>query len=114
MGEIARPDLAVTAEEGAHDIFRSLHGGLLAMAPEVEVWPGHLGGSMCGGPAMSHEGELHHRLRAGPQPLARRAGRGDASSRRSLAAIGPQPPNFREIVGINRGPLVTMDATTGR
>ena len=53
VGSVARPDLAVEPREGAREIFRSLHGSLLGLAPEVEVWPGHLGGSMCGGPGMS-------------------------------------------------------------
>ena len=48
VGDVARPDLAVEPREGAADIFRSLHERLLALPDEVEVWPGHLGGSLCG------------------------------------------------------------------
>ena len=33
-------------------IFRSLHDKLLTLPDDCEVWPGHLGGSMCGGPGM--------------------------------------------------------------
>ena len=51
VGDIARPDLAVEKREGARDIFSSLRG-LLELGDDVEVWPGHLGGSLCGGPAM--------------------------------------------------------------
>jgi len=109
VGDVARPDLAVTAEEGARDIFRSLHGGLLGMAPEVEVWPGHLGGSLCGGPAMSMKvsSTIGYERSHNPQ-LAEMDE--DRFVRASIAAIGAQPPNFRRIVEINRGPLVTMDA----
>jgi rhodanese-related sulfurtransferase/glyoxylase-like metal-dependent hydrolase (beta-lactamase superfamily II) len=109
VGDVARPDLAVTAEEGARDIFRSLHGGLLGMAPEVEVWPGHLGGSLCGGPAMSMKvsSTIGYERAHNPQ-LAERDE--DRFVRASIAAIGLQPPNFRRIVDINRGPLVTMGA----
>ena len=39
-------------EEGAHGMFHSLHDRLLALPPETEVWPGHLGGSLCGGPGI--------------------------------------------------------------
>ena len=53
VGDIARPDLAVDKEEGARGIFRSLHGKLLALPDTAEVWPGHLGGSLCGGPGMN-------------------------------------------------------------
>ena len=52
VGDIARPDLAVDKAEGARDIFHSLHEKLLSLPPETEVWPGHLGGSLCGGPGM--------------------------------------------------------------
>src|SRR5215212_237499 len=49
IGDVARPDLAVEPREGAADMFRSLHERLLVHPDEVEVWPGHLGGSLCGG-----------------------------------------------------------------
>ena len=52
VGDIARPDLAVDKQEGAQGIFRSLHDKLLRLPVECEVWPGHLGGSLCGGPGM--------------------------------------------------------------
>src|SRR3954447_5830583 len=48
VGDVARPDLAIEPREGAADIFRSLHEKLLALPEETEVWPGHLGGSLCG------------------------------------------------------------------
>ncbi|MGE0025740.1 MAG: rhodanese-like domain-containing protein [Thermoleophilia bacterium] len=110
VGDVARPDLAVTAEDGARDIFRSLHGGLLGMAPEVEVWPGHLGGSLCGGPEMSMKvSSTIGYERAHNAQLAELDE--ERFVQASLAAIGLQPPNFRRIVEINRGPLVTMDPT---
>ena len=52
VNDVARPDLAIDKEEGAQAIFRSLHERILSLPPETEVWPGHLGGSLCGGPAM--------------------------------------------------------------
>ena len=52
VGDIARPDLAVDKREGAQGIFRSLHDKLLVLPPTCEVWPGHVGGSLCGGPGM--------------------------------------------------------------
>ena len=52
VGGIARPDLAVDPREGAHGIFHSLHERLLTLPDTCEVWPGHLGGSMCGGPGI--------------------------------------------------------------
>src|SRR5918911_1848157 len=48
VGDVARPDLAVEPEEGARGLFRSLRR-LLEHEDFVEVWPGHVGGSLCGG-----------------------------------------------------------------
>ena len=41
VGDIARPDLAVEKEEGAREMFHSLHDRLLALPDETEVLPGH-------------------------------------------------------------------------
>jgi hydroxyacylglutathione hydrolase len=106
VGDIARPDLAVEKLQGAREIFRSLHDKLLALPGECEVWPGHLGGSLCGGPGMDMKVsstiayERHHNRLLG---LADE----DAFVHETTATLGPQPPNFRAIVAINRGPLVT-------
>jgi hydroxyacylglutathione hydrolase len=106
VGDIARPDLAIDKREGAHGIFHSLHDKLLSMAPETEVWPGHLGGSLCGGPGMDmkvsstigyetrHNEVLHEQDE-------------DAFVEKAVAGLPPQPPNFKSVVEINRGPLVT-------
>ena len=105
VGDIARPDLAVDKEEGARGIFRSLHGKLLALPDTAELWPGHLGGSLCGGPGMNLKVsstigfERAHQALLGVQDE-------DEFVAEATAALGPQPPNFRNIVALNRGPLV--------
>ncbi len=106
MGDVARPDLAVEREQGAREIFHSLHERLLALPAETEVWPGHLGGSLCGGPGMDMKvsstigyERRHNALLEGldePEFVER-----------TLASLGPQPPNFKAVVDLNRGPLVT-------
>lgn len=102
VGDIARPDLAVEKEEGARLMFRSLGERILALPHETEVWPGHLGGSMCGGPGMDQKicSTIGFELRHNPL-LAERDE--DRFVERSLAALGPQPPNFAAIVELNRG-----------
>jgi hydroxyacylglutathione hydrolase len=104
VGDIARPDLAVEKEEGAHEIFRSLHEKLLALPGECEVWPGHVGGSLCGGPSMDMKvsstigyERRHNRLLALEDE--------GAFVRAATSQLRPQPPNFKAIVAINRGPL---------
>ena len=47
VGDAARPDLAVEAAEGAEGLFHSLRR-LLELPDGVEVFPGHVAGSLCG------------------------------------------------------------------
>ena len=105
VGDIARPDLAIDREDGARAIFRSLHQRLLSLPSEVEVWPGHLGGSLCGGPDMDLKVASTIGFERAHNALLGEADE-DAFVARSLASLGPQPPNFRAIVARNRGPLV--------
>src|SRR5688500_9930769 len=105
VGDVARPDLAVDREEGARGIYRSLHERLLSLPDETEVWPGHLGGSLCGGPGMDMKVSSTIGFERASQPLLQERDE-DAFVRRALAELGPQPPNFRTIVALNRGPLV--------
>jgi len=111
VGDIARPDLAVDKEEGARGIFRSLHDKLLPLPDTSEVWPGHLGGSLCGGAGMDLKVSSTIGFERAGQAILQVADE-DEFVRRTTAALGPQPPNFRNIVALNRGPLVkeTVDA----
>ena len=103
VGNIARPDLAVDKEDGARGIFHSLHEQLLTLPDTCEVWPGHLGGSLCGGPGMDLKVSSTIGYERSHSELLRIADE-DQFVRRSLAALGPQPPNFKNIVA-DRGPL---------
>jgi hydroxyacylglutathione hydrolase len=106
VGDIARPDLAVDKEEGAHGIFRSLHEKLLALPGECEVWPGHLGGSLCGGPGMDMKASSTIAYERAHNDLLRVEDE-DAFVHEATSSLGPQPPNFKAIVALNRGPLRT-------
>jgi hydroxyacylglutathione hydrolase len=106
VGDIARPDLAVDKREGAHAIFHSLHERLLTLAPETEVWPGHLGGSLCGGPGMDMKVSSTIGYEARHNDLLSERDE-DAFVARAVGNLPPQPPNFKAVVEINRGPLVT-------
>jgi rhodanese-related sulfurtransferase/glyoxylase-like metal-dependent hydrolase (beta-lactamase superfamily II) len=106
VGDIARPDLAVDKREGAHGIFHSLHDRLLSMPPETEVWPGHLGGSLCGGPGMDMKVSSTIGYEARHNDLLHEQDE-DAFVERAVGNLPPQPPNFKNVVEINRGPLVT-------
>jgi hydroxyacylglutathione hydrolase len=106
VGDVARPDLAVEKEDGARAIFRSLHERLLAMPPETEVWPGHLGGSLCGGPGMDMKVSSTIGYERRHNELLDIDDEG-AFVEKMLAGLGPQPPNFKAVVELNRGPLLT-------
>ena len=69
------------------------------------MWPGHLGGSLCGGPGMDLKVASTIGFERARQPLLAIDDE-DAFVTEALAAIGPQPPNFQRIVALNRGPLL--------
>ena len=105
IGDVARPDLAVEPREGAQAMYRSLRERLLALDDEVEVWPGHLGGSLCGGSGL----DLKTSSTIGFERRHNRAlGFADEAEfvADALASLSDKPPNVERIVNLNRGPLV--------
>ncbi len=106
VGDVARPDLAIDKNEGARAIFQSLHERLLTLPGHTEIWPGHLGGSMCGSGAMSPKVASTIGYEVESNDLLSIKDEEDFVAA-SLARLGAQPPNFRNIVAINRGSLLT-------
>jgi hydroxyacylglutathione hydrolase len=106
VGDVARPDLAIEKEDGARGVFNSLHERLLSLPSETEVWPGHLGGSLCGGPGMDMKISSTIGFERRHNPLLGGLDE-DGFVERMLASLGPQPPNFQAIVDLNRGRLLT-------
>ena len=105
IGDVARPDLAVEPREGAAQMFRTLRERLLVLDDAVEVWPGHLGGSLCGGSGIDLKNcstigfeRQHNRALAIADEAEFVA---DA-----VGSLGDKPPNVQQIVDLNRGPLV--------
>jgi hydroxyacylglutathione hydrolase len=110
VGDAARPDLAVEAADGADGLFHSLQA-LAQLADGVEVYPGHVAGSLCGAAMSSKasttigfERRYNHALSdtyedflasaSGPQP--------------------PRPPNMEHIVELNRGPFLAAQPALRR
>jgi glyoxylase-like metal-dependent hydrolase (beta-lactamase superfamily II)/rhodanese-related sulfurtransferase len=106
VGDVARPDLAVDRADGARLMFHSLHDRLLTLPDDCEVWPGHLGGSLCGGPGMDMKVSSTIGFEKRHNELLSVDDEG-AFVERAIAGLAPQPPNFEAIVELNRGPLVT-------
>ncbi len=105
VGDVARPDLAIEPREGAAEIFRSLHERLLALPDEVGVWPGHIGGSLCGGAAMEGRTSSTVGLERDTN-AALRLGTVEEFVADALGSLGTKPPNVAHIVALNRGPLI--------
>ena len=109
VGDVARPDLAIDKEDGARGIYESLRRKLLSLDDSTELWPAHLGGSLCGGPGMDlkvsstigYERDHNPTLAIDDE---------ERFVEEAIAKLGPQPPNFQNIVAINRGPLFTATA----
>jgi hydroxyacylglutathione hydrolase len=109
IGDVARPDLAVEPDEGARGLFRSVRR-LLELEDFAEAWPGHVGGSLCGGAGMSEKpGSTIGFERRFNRFLAIREE--DDFVRALTSDLAPQPPNFERIVELNRGPLLTEAAS---
>ena len=102
VGDAGRPDLAVEAREGAEGLFHSLRR-LAELGDGVEVFPGHVAGSLCGA-AMSSKASttIGFERRFNPALQGELA---DFLAAR-LGAQPPRPPNMERIVELNRGELL--------
>ncbi len=103
VGDTARPDLAVGATEGAEGLFHSLRR-LMELPDGVEVFPGHIAGSLCG-VAMSSRGSTTIGFERRFNPMAS-IEELDAFVTESAAVSTPKPPNLARIVELNRGPFL--------
>ena len=103
VGDAARPDLAVEAREGAEGLFHSLRR-LVELGDGVEVYPGHVAGSLCG-KAMSSKASttIGFERRFNPALAYDDIALFIAES---AGVSAPRPPNMERIVELNRGPFV--------
>ena len=116
IGDAARPDLASEAVEGATGLYGSLQR-LLELPDGVELYPGHVAGSLCGAGMSSKasstigfERRFNHALNVDQDEFVQE--RTNSST--------PRPPNMDNIVALNRGPFVgaqeplrTVDSADG-
>jgi hydroxyacylglutathione hydrolase len=112
VGDAARPDLAVADLRGAFGAARILHHSLQRLAelgPGVELWPGHLGGSLCVGKGTSERNAstIGHERAANPALAF-----DDASgfSDWLLHNLPVRPPSVERVVAINRGEIESEPA----
>jgi hydroxyacylglutathione hydrolase len=107
VGDAARPDLAVDAREGAEELFHSLQQ-LLELPDGVEVFPGHVAGSLCGKGMSSKASTTIGFGRRFNAALA--AATVEQFVRESSAVSTPRPPNMQRVVELNRGPFLEAPA----
>jgi glyoxylase-like metal-dependent hydrolase (beta-lactamase superfamily II)/rhodanese-related sulfurtransferase len=111
VGDAARPDLAIEARSGAEGLFRSLHR--LAELPDgVEVYPGHVAGSLCGAGMSSKasstigfERRFNHALTIQSE---------EEFVEESAGGSQLRPPNMERIVALNCGPFIGAPAQVER
>jgi hydroxyacylglutathione hydrolase len=104
VGDSGRPDLAVAGDEGAAALYRSLHERLGALDGGVELFPGHVAGSLCGrGMSAKPSSTLGFERRFNPMLAEMTV---DEFVRRANADLAPKPPTMARIVELNRGSLV--------
>ena len=109
VGDAGRPDLAVEAREGAEGLFHSLRR-LVELGDGVEVFPGHVAGSLCGA-AMSSKASttIGFERRFNPALQGDLADFIDAR----LGPQPPRPPNMERIVELNRGEFLGAQPPLG-
>ena len=102
VADAARPDLASEAAHGARELYRSLRR-LLELDDGVEIYPGHVSGSLCGtgmsskaSSTIGFERRFNHALRTADED----------EFVADAIRTGVRPPNMDRIVELNRGPFV--------
>ena len=105
VGDIARPDLAVDRAEGARGIFHSLHDKLLSLPDTTRGLAGPPGRIDVRRARHGPEGVVDDRVRAREPAAASGARTRTTSCGKPPPGSAPQPPNFKNIVALNRGPL---------
>ena len=111
VGEAARPDLAVAAVDGAEGLFRSLRR-LAELQDGVEVFPGHVAGSLCGtGMSSRASSTIGFERRFNPAFATTDEQEFVAES---VHVSTPRPPTMERVVEINRGPFLGAHAPLER
>jgi hydroxyacylglutathione hydrolase len=101
VGAVGRPDLPGHARENADDLYTSLHEKLLDLPGDLEIYPGHFSGSVCGaGLSGKPTSTIAFEHRWNPMLSMDRQAFIEA-----LADVPPKPAEMEAILRANRGAL---------
>jgi len=99
VGAVGRPDLPGRARENAEQLYTSLHDTLLTLPDDLEIYPGHFSGSLCGvGLSGKPSSTLAFERRWNPMLSLDR----DAFVA-ALANVPAKPADMEQILATNRG-----------
>jgi hydroxyacylglutathione hydrolase len=99
VGAVGRPDLPGHARENAERLYASIHDRLLTLPDDVEVYPGHFSGSLCGaGLSGKPSSTIAFERRWNPMLSLSREAFVDA-----LAEVPEKPADMQRILATNRG-----------
>jgi hypothetical protein len=99
VGAVGRPDLHGHARENAAQLYASLHEKVLSLPGDLEIYPGHFSGSVCGvGLSGKPTSTLAFERRWNPMLGLDRQAFVDA-----LADVPPKPAEMALILAFNQG-----------
>jgi hydroxyacylglutathione hydrolase len=99
VGAVGRPDLPGRARENAGQLYDSIHVKLLGLPDDIEVYPGHFSGSVCGaGMSGKPSSTLAFEKRWNPFLSKSREAFIDA-----LSDVPPKPASMDRILSENQG-----------
>ena len=99
VGAVGRPDLPGRARENAGQLHDSIHSKLLTLPGDLEVYPGHFSGSMCGA-GMSGKPSSTIAFERRWNPLL---GKTRDEFVDALSDVPPKPAAMEQILRINQG-----------
>jgi len=99
VGAVGRPDLPGHARENAGELYDSIHAKLLSLPDDLEVYPGHFSGSVCGaGMSGKPSSTIAFEKRWNPLLSKTREDFVDA-----LSDVPPKPAAMERILRTNQG-----------